>query len=137
MPATARRLVRKMRGGAQAHLIEADDGHYYVVKFRGNPQGRRILINEWFGATMLRYLGIACAEPAIVDVGPEFLRDHPETAILLGGRVVPPEPGWHFGSRYPGHPDRVAVYDFIPDALLSKVENLHEFIGMLAFDKWT
>jgi hypothetical protein len=50
MPASARRLVRKMRGGAQAHLIEADDGHFYVVKFRNNPQGRRILVNEWFGA---------------------------------------------------------------------------------------
>ena len=126
-----------MRGGAQAHLIEADDGHFYVVKFRNNPQGRRILVNEWFGSVMLRYLGLACAEPAIIHVPTEFLRDHPETAIQLGGRFIQPDCGWHFGSRYPGHPDRIAVYDFIPDALLERVENLHEFAGMLAFDKWT
>jgi hypothetical protein len=136
MPATARRLVRKMRGGAQAHLVEADDGHFYVVKFRNNPQGRRILVNEWFGSVMLRHLGIACAEPAIVHITDEFLRDHPETAIQFGGRSVAPQAGWHFGSRYPGHPDRIAVYDFIPDMLLKRVENLHEFLGMLAFDKW-
>ena len=46
MPLTAVRHVRKMRGGAQAHLLEADDGHWYVVKFRNNPQHRRILVNE-------------------------------------------------------------------------------------------
>ena len=126
-----------MRGGAQAHLIEADDGQFYVVKFRNNPQGRRILINEWFGSILLRHLGIACAEPAILDIGRDFLREYPDTGIQLGRQKIAAEPGWHFGSKYPGHPDRVAVYDFIPDALLGKVENLHEFIGMLAFDKWT
>jgi hypothetical protein len=26
--------VRRMRGGAQAHLMRADDGHFYVVKFQ-------------------------------------------------------------------------------------------------------
>jgi len=26
-----------MRGGAQSHLIEADDGGFYVVKFSNNP----------------------------------------------------------------------------------------------------
>ena len=46
MPLKALRFVRKMRGGAQAHLIEAHDGNYYVVKFRNNPQHRRILVNE-------------------------------------------------------------------------------------------
>ncbi len=29
MPVNARRFIRKMRGGAQAHLLEADDGDYY------------------------------------------------------------------------------------------------------------
>ena len=30
----------------------------------------------------------------------------------------------------------MAVYDFLPDALLGKIENLSEFAGALAFDKW-
>jgi hypothetical protein len=125
-----------MRGGAQAHLIEADDGHFYVVKFRNNPQGRRILVNEWFGSVLLRYLGIACPEPAIIHFPREFVDHAPEVCIQLGSSRIPPECGWHFGSRYPGHPERVAVYDFVPDTLLGRVENLNEFVGMLCFDKW-
>lgn len=136
MPATALRLVRKMRGGAQAHLMEADDGQFYVVKFRENPQGRRILLNEWFGACFLRYLGIACPEPALIRITDDFLREHPTAGMQFGSRLVRPESGWHFGSRYPGDPDRLAVYDFVPDTLLSRVENLSEFAGMLVFDKW-
>ena len=46
------------------------------------------------------------------------------------------ESGWHFGSRYPGDPAKVMVYDFLPDALLDKVINAQEFLGVLAFDKW-
>jgi hypothetical protein len=29
--------VRRMRGGAQAHLMRCDDEAYYVVKFQDNP----------------------------------------------------------------------------------------------------
>ena len=28
------------------------------------------------------------------------------------------------------------VYDFLPDSLLTKVENIADFLGMLAFDQW-
>ena len=56
MPLTAVRHVRKMRGGAQAHLLEADDGNWYVVKFRNNPQHHRVLVNELLSATFLEYL---------------------------------------------------------------------------------
>jgi hypothetical protein len=45
MALQALRVIRKMRGGAQAHLMQASDGGYYVVKFRNNPQHRRILVN--------------------------------------------------------------------------------------------
>ncbi len=34
------------------------------------------------------------------------------------------------------HPDRVAVFDFLPDKLLGKLENRVDFLGMLVFDKW-
>ena len=55
MPFDARRMLRKMRGGSQAQLLEAADGHHYVVKFQNNPQHRRILINEWISAAFLSY----------------------------------------------------------------------------------
>jgi hypothetical protein len=137
MPVNARRLVRKMRGGAQAHLIEADDGNFYVVKFKNNPQHLRVLINELIAGVFLRYLQITAPETAVVRLTAEFLEANPDVHIQLGSRRVPVEPGWHFGSRYPGDPDRLAVYDFIPDLLLEKVVNQREFLGVLAFDKWT
>jgi hypothetical protein len=136
MPIHATRLIRKMRGGAQAHLFECNDGHFYVVKFLNNPQHRRILANEWIASVFLNYLQISTPATAIVQLSAEFLAENPEVHIQLGSRHLDVEPGWHFGSRYPGNPAKVMVYDFIPDLLLEKVVNLSEFLGVLAFDKW-
>ena len=132
----ATRLIRKMRGGAQAHLLQCDDGHFYVVKFRNNPQHRRILINEWIASVFLNYLKISTPPVAIVSLSTEFLQANPDIYIQLGSRHEAVEPGWHFGSRYPGDPGKVMVYDFLPDTLLDKVVNAEEFLGVLAFDKW-
>jgi hypothetical protein len=136
MPLTAVRHVRKMRGGAQAHLLEADDGQWYVVKFRNNPQHRRVLVNEALCATLLRYLKISAPPTALIQVSAGFLAANPACHIQLGTRQVAPEPGWHFGSQYPGDPDRIAVYDFLPDTLLSQVANLEDFRAILVLDKW-
>lgn len=136
MPVDALRLIRKMRGGAQAHLLECADGHAYVVKFLNNPQHRRILANEWISSAFLRYLGLSTPEVAVVNVTAEFLDTNPEVFLQSGKERVAVLPGWHFGSRYPGDVARTVVYDFLPDALLPKVANIGELLGMLAFDKW-
>ncbi len=136
MPIDACRLIRKMRGGAQAHLIEAADGNFYVVKFLNNPQHRRILVNEWIASAFLKYLGIAIPDVAMIRVTEEFLASNPEVELQLGRERMRPVTGWHFGSRFPGDPSRQVVYDFLPDALLEKVENLADLRGVLVFDKW-
>jgi hypothetical protein len=136
MPLTAIRHVRKMRGGAQAHLLEADDGAWYVVKFRNNPQHRRILVNELLSAAFLEYLKITAPATALVEVSPSFLAANADVHISLGSTRVEIEPGWHFVSRYPGDPGLVAVYDYLPDSLLPKVVNLEDFRAILVFDKW-
>lgn len=136
MTVRATRLLRKMRGGAQSHLFEADDGHFYVVKFRNNPQHRRILVNEWLAARFLTYLQLAAPEPAIVEVSAELLAADRRIHMVRGGERVEVAEGRHYGSRFPGDPDRMSVYDFLPDVLLGKLGNPREFVGMLAFDKW-
>jgi len=136
MPVTARRLIRKMRGGAQAHLMEASDGHSYVVKFHNNPQHRRVLVNEWIAATFLHYLGISAPEAVMIQVTESYLAGDADTYIQLGRERRAVTPGWHFGSRFPGDPARTVVYDFLPDTLLDTVENLSDFRAVLAFDKW-
>lgn len=137
MPVNAVRFLRKMRGGAQAHLLEAEDGNFYVVKFLENPQHRRILVNEMIASVFLEYLQIVTPETAIVRLSDEFLGENPEVHIALGTRRIAPAAGWHFGSRFPGNPARLAVYDFLPDAILHRVENLAHFLGVLVFDRWT
>jgi hypothetical protein len=136
MPLIAVRHIRKMRGGAQSHLLQADDGNWYVVKFRNNPQHRRVLVNELIASVMLGYLRIPAPETALVEVTAEFLASYPEICFHLGGQRVAVEPGWHFGSRYPGDPARIAVYDYLPDQLIAKVVNVEDFRAILVFDKW-
>jgi hypothetical protein len=136
MPITARRHVRKMRGGAQSHLIEASDGRFYIVKFQNNPQHRRILVNELVSAVFLKYLQISSADAAVIEVTAEFLEENPGVSIELGASKIRVSTGWQFGSLYPGDPGRVAVYDFVPDTLLHKVRNREDFLGALVFDKW-
>lgn len=125
-----------MRGGAQAHLIEANDGAFYVVKFRNNPQHRRILINESIAASILNHLQIATPEWQFVSLSPEFLAANPEISLNLGNHKTGVESGWHFGSKLPGDPSTLAIYDFVPDALLSQVANADQFRAVLVFDRW-
>jgi hypothetical protein len=129
--------IRRMRGGAQSHLMRCSDGHYYVVKFQNNPQHRRILVNELLGTRLAGRLGLPITPVAIVQVSEELIRLTPELSMEMPRSRVPCQPGLQFGSRYPGDPRRLTLHDFLPDEQLRQVENVHEFAGMLVFDKWT
>jgi hypothetical protein len=129
--------IRRMRGGAQSHLMRCSDGYYYVVKFQNNPQHRRILVNEMLGTKLAARLGLPTVPVAIVEVSEELILLTPELAMELPRTRIPCQPGLQFGARYPGDPRQLTLHDFLPDEQLREVENLHEFAGMLVFDKWT
>jgi hypothetical protein len=129
--------IRRMRGGAQSHLMRCSDGLYYVVKFQNNPQHRRILVNELLGTRLAARLGLPTTPPEIIEVSEELIRLTPELCVEMPRSRVPCQPGLQFGSRYPGDPRRLALHDFLPDEQLRRVENVHDFAGMLVFDKWT
>src|SRR4029077_19369137 len=128
--------IRRMRGGAQSHLMRCSDGNYYVVKFQNNPQHRRILVNELLGTRLASRPGLPTAAVEVVEVGAELIRLTPELCIELPRSRTPCAAGLQFGSRYPGDPQRMTLHDFLPDEKLREVENLHDFAGMLVFDKW-
>jgi hypothetical protein len=129
--------IRRMRGGAQSHLMRCSDGNYYVVKFQNNPQHRRILVNELLGTKLAARLGLPTTPVAIVEVSEELIRLTPDLAMEMPRQRIPCQAGLQFGSRYPGDPRRLALHDFLPDEQLRQVANLHDFAGMLVFDKWT
>src|SRR5437762_1434290 len=101
MPINARRHIKKMRGGAQSHLIEGDDGCFYVVKFLNNPQHRRILVNELACSVFLRYLQISAPDAALIEITPEFLQENPQVSFEIGLRSTAVAAGRHFGSKFP------------------------------------
>jgi hypothetical protein len=129
--------IRRMRGGAQSHLMRCSDGNYYVVKFQNNPQHRRVLVNELLGTRMAGRLGLPTTPVSVIEVTEELIRLTPELCIETPRARIPCTPGLQFGSRYPGDPRQTALHDFLPDEKLREVDNLHDFAGMLVFDKWT
>jgi hypothetical protein len=137
MRVQAQRLERKLRGGAQAHLFACSDGNWYVTKFRQNPQHRRILVNEWIAAALLKQLAIAAPAAVEVELDEEILARDPSICLQCGSGRIPVLPGTHFGSCYPGSPLTDAVYDYLPDKLVPEVANVSDFRGALVFDKWT
>jgi hypothetical protein len=127
-----------MRGSAQAHLLECDDGSFYVVKFSNNPQGGcRVLDNEFVSSLLLKRLGIHTPEIGVVNLDHDFLKANPEVRISQGSdQTDMPEIGPHFGSLHVGGPVPATVFDFLPSAMLSEVVNRGDFLGVMAFDKW-
>jgi hypothetical protein len=123
-----------MRGRAQAHLIEASDGEFYVLKSTNNPQHRRTLINEWLSCAFLRHLDIFVPETRLIEITPEFAAKQAD--FSLGSRHASIPPGIHFGSRLAVNPTQTAIFDFLPDRLLSQLENRQDFLGALVFDTW-
>ncbi len=129
--------IRRMRGGAQAHLLRCSDGGYYVVKFQNNPQHRRVLVNELLGTKLAARLGLPVPQVAVVDVPEALIRYTADLVMQLGQSSVPCRAGLQFASRYPGDPRELTLHDFLPDEQLREVENLGDFAGMLVYDKWT
>jgi hypothetical protein len=129
--------VRRMRGGAQAHLMRCDDGGYYIVKFQNNPQHLRILANEMLATRLAARMGLCVPQIEVIDVRPELIAYTADLVIQLGLGRKPCAAGKQFGSQFPGHPSRMAVHDFLPDEQLGAVRNFSDFLGIFVFDKWT
>src|SRR5437868_13961735 len=133
---TAVQHVRRMRGGAQAHLMRCDDGHFYVVKFQNNPQHLRVLANELLATRLAKLVGLPVPDPAIVRVDGWIVANTPELNVQLAGRSERCPAGLQFGARYAIDPAEGMIFDYLPETLLDRVRNLDDFAGMLAFDKW-
>jgi hypothetical protein len=126
-----------MRGGAQGHLMRCSDDHYYVVKFRNNPQHLRVLANELLATRLAERAGLPVPATEVIEVGDWLICHSPELRIQLAHQSVPCAPGLQFGSRYVVSPLEGQVFDYMPVEMLDRVRNLETFAGMLAVDKWT
>ena len=114
-------------------MLTANDGHAYVVKFANNPQSLRVLANEWLGCSIGRALGLTIPEPAILYVPAKLVESSPSLVIQSSNSTLKCSHGLAFGSRFISEGQ---VFDYLPDSALSQVENVREFAGTFALDKW-
>jgi hypothetical protein len=126
-----------MRGGAQGHLMRCSDGHYYVVKFRNNPQGLRVLANEMLATRLAERVGLPVPLTEVVEVDEWLIEHTAELSIQLAHNTIRCQAGLQFGSRYVVDPMEGQVFDYLPMEMLGRVRNLETFAGMLVLDKWT
>jgi hypothetical protein len=136
MPIDATQHVKRMRGGAQAHLMRAEDGRYYVVKFQNNPQHLRVLANEFLATRLMERVGLPVPSTEIVAVSDWLIQNTPELRIDFGGHSVPCRPGLQCGVRYVCDPFAAHVFDYLPEKMFGQVKNREAFAGILAADKW-
>lgn len=126
-----------MRGGAQAHLMRCSDSHFYVVKFRNNPQHIRILANEMLATRIAEEIGLPVPPTSVVEVDDWLIEHTPDLHVQLANNVIRCQPGLQFGSRYAVNPEDGQVWDYFSAEMLNRVRNLETFAGALALDKWT
>src|SRR5579883_1823816 len=137
MAISAVQHIRRMRGGAQSHLMRASDGHYYVVKFQNNPQHVRVLANEFLATRLAERLGLPVPATEIIEVGSWLIDNTPELRMQLAGAETPCHAGLQFGARFVADGIDTEVFDYLPESLLERLRNMNDFVRMLVLDKWT
>ncbi len=101
-------------GGSQPHVIGASDGNDYLIKFKGNPQGTGVLVNEYVVNELVAKLGFEGGHGKIVVANAFFISNQPnlQTKNL--------QAGLQFASPYYKH------HDNFKEALLDRMENRYK-----------
>jgi hypothetical protein len=124
-----------MRGGSQAFDVECDDGRRYVAKFKGNPQGTKILVNELMVAAIMEKLEICTPNLRILSLS-AVTQQKDDLYCSMGAEKIPYVDGYHLGSQFPVNPDETAIVEFLPAPFLPKVVNLGDFAATWVLDRW-
>jgi hypothetical protein len=132
------KVIQRMRGGSQSRLMLGDDNNLWVVKFKNNPQHVRILANELIATRIAEAIGLSMPKAGIVDVSQSIIGTHPPLYMDHGPkRRELCLSGLQFGSQFAGGAISSHVEEYLADEQLLNANNLEQFAGVLAFDKWT
>jgi hypothetical protein len=116
--------------------MRCSNNKFYVVKFRNNPQGVKILANEFVFSHLAKALGLSVPSPAIVEVGEWLIQHSPELNIQMPRSTIPCDSGLQYGSEYVIDPLKGRVADWLSTEMLMRTRNRAEFVGMFVLDKW-
>src|SRR4051812_41266230 len=111
--------VRRMRGGAQSHLMRGSDEKFYVVKFQNNPQHVRVLANELLATRLAERVGLSVPQVRVVEVSQWLIKNTPEMTIQSASQTWPCAAGLQFGARFVVDPNTTEgggqVFDYLPE----------------------
>ncbi|MFD0694230.1 HipA family kinase [Paenibacillus sp. GCM10027628] len=121
--------IRSMsRGKSSPHLIEFSDHHNYVVKFKNNPQGNWVLINEYIVNNLASLLELPIPRYKVVRISKQFIEEN-ENLHQKNFKS-----GKQFASRYTKH--SLHVTDLKGRPVKDQINNLNQVGGLLVFDHW-
>lgn len=120
------RFIKKLCGGSQPILVEADDGLLYVAKFVDNLQGPNLLFNECAGAELYRACGLQVPSWKPLLLSDEFLDHHSGAWMETERGLRRPVAGLCFGSRYLGA-ENASLYQILPATAFGRILNRADF----------
>jgi hypothetical protein len=126
---TIKRHIRDMEpglegGGSDPKLLGDTEGRQWMVKPPNNPQGKRVLVNEYVAAAVGARIG-ALIQPGAVCLVPDELAG---TMKLGSGAAW--SPGEAFGSEF-----AVGTKPYL-DTMRPEIKNRDELLGAIAIDTW-
>jgi hypothetical protein len=91
------RAVSPIKNGVtKPYYVTCKHNETYAVKFAQNPEGARVLLNEFVCAKIAQELELPLPEPALIVASDEFISDHGNAIADHIG--APPEKGLHYGT---------------------------------------
>jgi hypothetical protein len=121
-------LVESIKKGySKPQRIRFSDGHTYVVKFKNNPSGTRVLVNEYVAGKFGQLLSLPVVPFEVVQISDVFIKDYP---ILSKHKFTS---GSQFASLFIDnciHLERKSRNENII------VSNREHFAGTIVFDLW-
>jgi hypothetical protein len=134
---SANKYIRKMKGGSQSIFVQANDGKYYVVKMKDNPQGVNTLANELLGSLMAKSVGLPVAEGKGIYLSDSFIDSYTDLWFDLPSGRRRPDKGMHFGSLFVGQPSgQSRPTEYISPSRVNLITNRDAFLGMYILDVW-
>jgi hypothetical protein len=101
--------------------VDTDAGEY-VIKVANNPDGPRVLVNEWIGCSIASLLGLLTPDFAIVNVPPELGFELKPGLLAVSGLA--------FGSRF----EQGQTWG--GRSSVRAVANQEAFSRLVVFDTW-
>lgn len=122
----AERLIKKIKGtSTEPCLVRCSDGNSYYVKFAQNPEGPRVLVNEFVAGSLAILLDLPVPKFEFIDVQQDFIN------VFSPDLPFPVTAGIHFGSQ-----EVKKALAITNGKMLDELSNSEIVPMLLLFDHW-